>query len=39
MALIFTKYAIKLKKMPRYAHSYSQNITLICSFVLNMLQN
>ena len=25
--------------MPKYAYSYSQNITLICSFVLNMLQN
>ena len=39
MALIFTKYAIKLKKMPKYTYSYSQIMTLICSFVVNMLQN
>ena len=39
MMLIFTKYAIKLKKMSKYAYSNSQNMTLIRSFVLNMLQN
>ena len=37
MMLIFAKYAIKLKKIPKYAYIYFQTITLMCSTVLNML--